>query len=290
LSPIAKLRKSLGAAIASRMRPREGKFLWQTATGSVENLPREAALQILPDTLRTHTAQKEDWAAPTMTEVAMLIGPIIAKCTSYCAGATKALLTDSERVVRVVATVIPTAKFWWRERQGIDHLYFEFQYVLADEDGELHAPKDGNRIEMALAPALETAIRERVLTDLLAMADAGAPLAPGFLRQLGRIEEAMIVETRLHHHQAQIAQDPATSGKKAQRKKKVQTWDVDTILQELPGSSTAEPTFLVQWEGYQPSWEVYRKAGTPGGPVQTWEPLSGIQDTQAYVDWLEAHE
>ena len=195
LTSIAKLRKSLAVAIASRMVPRNGKFLWQTATGCVENFPREAALQILPETMRSHTAQKEDWAAKTMTEVAALIGPIIVKSTSYSAGATKALLTDSERVVRVVAIVMPTAKFWWRDRQGVDCLYMEFQYILADEDGELNKPKDGNKIEIALEPQLETAIREHLHTDLKAMAEAGAPLSPGFLRQLGRMDEAMLVET-----------------------------------------------------------------------------------------------
>lgn len=186
-SPIEKLQKSLGAAMASRMRPREGKFIWQTAMGSVENFPRSAALQILPEQMRT---QGVNWTAPSMTEVAALIGPLISKSTSFSAGATKALLTESERVVRVVVTVIPTVELWWRERQGIDCLYFEFRYCLADEDGELHSPKGANRIEVALEPELETAIRQQILADVLAMADAGAPLGPGFLRQLGRLDEA----------------------------------------------------------------------------------------------------
>jgi hypothetical protein len=94
-SPIDKLRKSVGDAIASRVRPREGKFIWQTATGSVQNLPREAALQIIPLAPRVpggHMHLQQDWAATNMIEVAALIGPLFTKCTSFSAGATKALV------------------------------------------------------------------------------------------------------------------------------------------------------------------------------------------------------
>ena len=163
-TPIMKLQRSLGGAIAMRMRPREGGFLWQTATGCVENFPRMACLQILPDSMRQ--GEEWSWSVPSMLMVAELIGPLIEKSSSFSAGASKALITASERVVRVVATVIPSPLFWWKERQGVDYLYYEFQYVLADEDVELHPPKDANRNEIELAPELEASIRQQILSDL----------------------------------------------------------------------------------------------------------------------------
>ena len=287
-SSIEKLRKSVGDAIASRVRPREGKFIWQTATGSVQNLPREAALQIVPLTPRApggHT-RREDWEATNMIEVVALVGPLFTKCTSYSAGATKALMTNSERVIWVVATVIPTAKIWWKEWHGIDTLSWELQYVLADEDGELHKPKDGNKNEIALEPELEeTAVRSQILDDLQAMADSGAPLGPGFLRQLGRHEEAAMVEAQLHQQQQQSIE----SSKKRRKTLKKTTWDIDCILEEHPATSTSEPTFLVRWEGYHPSWEVYRATSNPGEVVTTWEPLSALENNSALHTWREEH-
>ena len=45
--------------------------------------------------------------------------------------------------------------------------------MLATETGELHPPKDPDRREIALTPALEAALRQTVLTDVRAMAEAG---------------------------------------------------------------------------------------------------------------------
>jgi hypothetical protein len=268
------------------MRPREGKFLWQTGTGSVENFPRSAALEILPKTMRAqlpgpgHPDAAVVWRANSMMEVAALVGPLIDKYTSFSAGATKALMTDSERVVRVVATVIPVLRFWWKEYQGIDTLYFEFQYILADQDGEMHMPKGSDKIEIALEQELETQIREQVLQDVLVMADAGAPLGPGFLRQLGRLDEAAEVEARLHRQS-----ETATSSKKRKSSKLTVKYDVECILDERAGTKMAEPTFLVRWEGYHPSWERWRATGNPGEAVTSWEPLSFLQKTEALQVW-----
>ena len=289
-SSLDKLRKSLGASIASRMRPRQGKFIWQTATGSVENFPRSAALQLLPETMRTGSRENGCiWEVNLMEDLATIIGPLIAQSTSFSAGATKALFTDSERVVRVVATIIPTLKLLWKERQGIDCLYFEFQYVLADEDGEMHSPKDGNRIEKALGPELERSIREQILADVRVMADAGAPMGPGFLRQLGRLDEAAAVEACLHRMQETAPAPALTLNEKRKKRTRTSslTWTVKNILDERPQTSTTEASFLVEWDGYHVSWERYRATGLPGQPVTTWEPLTFLINNEALHAWRQ---
>ena len=284
-TPIEKLKRSLGSAIASRMVQREGKFIWQTGKGSVENFPLEAALVILPERL---TGVVNKWSATPMVEIAFLFGPLLAMSKSYSAGATKGLMTESERVIRKIATIIPTPTFSWVVRNGVDHLDFELQYVLADEDGEMHMPKDGNKVEIALDPALEAEIREQIIQDLTEMADAGAPLSPGFLRnQLGRLEDAAVLEAKLHRLQQMAPpppppQPPGTKKVRAKRKPSEPTWNVECILDERPATSRSEKTFLVQWEGYDASWEVYRATGNAGEPVTTWEPLSSLRNTEAY--------
>ena len=284
-TPIEKLQRSLGSAIALRMVQRTGKFVWQTGKGSIENFPWEAALQILPARFR---GAGSTWSATTMTDIAALFGPLLASSTSYSAGASKGLKTASENVIRVVATAIPAPTLTWTVRNGVDHLMIELQYVLADEDGELNKPKDGNKLEIALTPALEAEIRVQILQDVMDMADAGAPLSPGFLRQLGRLEEADVVEAKLHRMQ-QLQPPPPPLGTKRKRKASTPTWNVDGILDERPATSSAEATFLVRWEGYHPSWETYRATGNVGEPVTTWEPLSIMLNTEALHAWETTH-
>ena len=59
-----------------------------------------------------------------------------------CAGLTRALKTDSEAVIRVVAVPLPTVEIKHVSSQR-DRLHINMQYlhVLADETGELHWPK-----------------------------------------------------------------------------------------------------------------------------------------------------
>ena len=93
-------------------------------------------------------------------------------------------------------------------RSGSDFQSFKFQYVLANEDGTVHPPKDGNRNEMELTPELEAAVRQQILADLLTMADAAPPLGPGFLRQLGRLDQAAVLEAQLQNQSELELQPP----------------------------------------------------------------------------------
>jgi len=101
----------LGTAIATRMRTREGTGLYQTAVFTMSSIPRHALEQILdPELLASNTEKTAEWAATTTTEVRKLVAPLIAKSEFFCAGATRALRTRSERYIRVVAHMIPEIK------------------------------------------------------------------------------------------------------------------------------------------------------------------------------------
>jgi hypothetical protein len=294
-TPLKELKLEVSRLISSRMVKRDAeKFIWQTATPAMRLFPA-AATVIFPSTLLTKDdPQFKTWTATTKAEVLLLLGPLLAESPSCCAGLTKAFKTASERVIRVVATVMPPATLQWKA----GHLSGTFWYILFDEEGELHPPKtqtaDGGRAEVALTPLLEQQMREQVLSDVLRMGTRGDPLAPGFLRQIGREADADVLQAQLLS-QVSVAsassETPASSStKKARRLKGV--FQVDCILEEKPRTRTTEAVFLVRWmhDGYDLSWEVYRTEGEGvGEPMATWEPLSNIQSTEALAVWRQTH-
>ena len=171
----------------------------------------------------------------------------------------------------------------------------------------MHPPKtqteDGGRAEVGLSELLEQHMREQVLRDLMLMGDRGEPLAPGFLRQLGRVADANILQARLLSGVSAMAATAmaatamaataTTSSASAKKRRRVKgVFDIDCILEERAGTRTSEPTFLVRWthENYHPSWEIYRTEGEGvGQPMATWEPISGLLATEAFAVWREAH-
>ena len=169
------------------------------------------------------------------------------------------------------------------------------RYILFDEAGEMHPPKtqtqDGGRAEVGLSPLLEQHMREQVLRDLELMGDRGEPLAPGFLRQLGRVADANILQASLLNEVSATA--TATTSSASGKKRRLKgAFDIDCILEARAGTRTTEPSFLVRWthENYHPSWETYRTEGEGvGQPMATWEPISGLLMTEAFAVWREVH-
>ena len=41
----------------------------------------------------------------------------------------------------------------------------------------------------------------------------------------------------------------------------------------------------MRWCGYDPSWEAERICGAVGTPIETWEPESGVEHTDALKEW-----
>ena len=67
-------------------------------------------------------------------------------------------------VTRVVASMLPP----WEVShvvmpRGVDRLYVNGNYILTDETGIIHPPKDDDRREIALATELQQAMRQQVL-------------------------------------------------------------------------------------------------------------------------------
>jgi hypothetical protein len=183
--------------------------------------------------------------------------------TYACAGSSRALRTASENVIRVVATPMPEVEISWVNVDKTDRLYVNFQYVLWDEHGEMHPPKDPNRNEVELEPALETALRQQVMSDLILMHKKGFPLSPGFLRQMGHREEATALEAILLNQpelveveELQVQGEAASSALTVQPatvKKGLNHFEVETILDQRASTGRAHCWYLVRWAGYHPT-------------------------------------
>lgn len=283
ICPLQSIAHAIGRAIASRVRTREGNALYQTASFSISAISRQAALQLFTSELmqdnQTSRLAHATWVASTVQEVRKLVEPIMIKSGYVCAGATRALKTKSERWSRVVAHIIPHLRICHVATR--DQLQVDFQYILLDEAGEIHPPKDGNRIEMRLSPIVVSEARAQIRVDLLELVEKRLiHLSPKFLRQLGLQQEAM----RLEAESSQLRLQHQAQG----RGSRVPCWEVSCIVDERGSNEHKE--YLVQWAGYHPSWEVWRVNG-PGGevgsPLLTWEPANALKQTVALQEWLD---
>lgn len=219
-----------------------------------------------------------------MDEVLAAFGSHFEATGRMCAGLTLGLQTASEAVIRVVATMmagveishVPLAR-------GVERLYINFLYILADETGEIHPPKDANRVEMALLPADEAELRRRILLDVARMGEMGHPLSPGFWRQLGREDKALETEALLQNENAP-ARLLTRGTKQVTRpalKRERESFEVESIV------SQKGRYYLVRWAGYHPTWEPWRIQGDVGTAIETWEPWEKLKETEAMREWNE---
>ena len=290
-TPLTQIVFAVGSSMASRMCTRGANFIYQLAADTVPLIPRTVVEQWMPAyTLETSTPAKAVWKSGTSSFEALraMVGPLISKGGAYCTGITKGLKSDSERVIRVVATAIPQIEIVTTKRMGMEVLRYEFPYVLATESGELRFPKDGNKIEIAYEPHFEAVMREEILSDIVLLHQQGAPLSPGFLRQIGKNIEADVLEAQLLNQaeQTELLEQAPLTGKK-RRRPSGKTWTVDCIVEERPAPKK-KTEFRVRWVGYHPTWETAytRAGGQPGAPpFETWEPLKLVLNTEALITW-----
>ena len=162
-------------------------------------------------------------------------------------------------------------------------------YVLMDADGEMHPPKDEERREIALTPAEVAGLRQRVMIDARAMVARGMPLSTGFLRQLQM--PASLVAAVAACEAAGTRPTPATMmgisvlATTVKTKTKKGYFNIKAIKQEVASTGKAKAYFLVEWEGYHPSWEKWRVTGRVGDPLETWEALGVVRGSIAFEQW-----
>lgn len=288
LTPVIKLRRELAQAIASRMINRTGENVYQSAAFSITNFPLSVLQELLPALLLTKDSNgTKTWSLTSAAVVASYLGPLMQEMIGMCGGASRALKTASERWSRVLATIYDLEiSFTWTAKVNQTHI--NFLYVLTDENGEMHKPKDANRVELLLAPGVETSIRQQVLSDAIVMNGLGYSLAAGWLTSMGETAKAAWVKTLQKNTLASASALPALlpGEKKARKKRKHEEYfEVEKILEERTTGRLTE--YLVRWAGYEQEWEAMRMEGhgQPGDPIDTWEPWLSVKDTEALEAW-----
>ena len=279
LSEIDRWKQVIAEKIARGMRTMYGKFIYQSTKLTVPEVPREVVLALLPEPTST-SAREIFWEIDTATLAAQILGPILAHSGMQTAGASRAIQRASEPVIYVIATMmggvelrLKTVKYLQTTRHT---LYINYTYILMDEMGELHPPKDTEGREMLLPDEEVTELRETVMQDALTFFEAGARLSPHWLRQLVEHEAADVTEAHLENLES--IQNAPLVGQGRRRDE----YMIDHILEEKRGK------VKVLWSGYQPSWEVWRTEGEIGSPIATWEPRKMIKHKQQYKEWEAA--
>lgn len=66
---------------------------------------------------------------------------------------------------------------------------------------------------------------------------------------------------------------------------------IDAIVDEELPSARVWHRYLVRWKGYDPAWEAWRipGRGSPGDPIESWEPATSLQGTAALERWEAAN-
>ena len=286
IKSLESFREDLGAAIATRMRTRSRKYIWQTASFTVHDFPREALLS-LPEGLQTQDSPNLlQYNADSMAQVEELAASIL-RCTKSVRGLTRLLKKPSEPAARLVATLSALTLTWKKPQQQRSRpaLVVDLQFVISTQHGEVHPPKDSSRREMHVSDAIMTMWRRKILADIKLHAEMGSRLAAGYWRQVGNFEMARQVDAGGEARLKRVRK--ATPAPRRVRWTPAARFEVDAILEMR--EEAAGKMLKVRWEGYHPSWEVFRQEGEGkrGDPVLTWEPGAEMLHTDAYKEWLE---
>ena len=145
--------KDLATNIAAHLRNRSGLAIYQTACWSEANFPLDLARQLfaMASVQPSTSPGTTTWCCVNMQQVDAVFGSIFEDHHRMCFGATKALQAPSEPVIRVLATIMPGVEISHVVlARGVMRLQINLMYVLFDEDGEMHPPKDNQRREMDL--------------------------------------------------------------------------------------------------------------------------------------------
>lgn len=295
--PKEKILAELGRALVKRMIKRRGHMVYQMVAFNLPYFPRELLKEILPQSSVTEESPKRmAWELTSLSEIASTLSPLLARSPYVCAGSTKAFRTKSERVIRVVAKMMPPLEVVHEVSSGgVERFYLNGMYTLATENGELHFPKDNNRRELEIEGSLEKSLREEVLKDVRQLGNEGHPISPNWWRQLGDHEKANEVEKSLAQS-LDAFQNRKNRHKKApaaqQRAQRTSTsaFEINRITNERRvsiGKGKATTMYLVRWAGYDASWEPWRISGQAGDPIETWEPARLLNGTLALREWKE---
>ena len=194
-------------------------------------------------------------------------------------GVTKVLKTESEKVSRRVVHIVPPSSVSLElSPTGSSRLIINILFCVMTEDGLICWPKDTSGREIEFSAEEENEIRRAIKTDVLVMIAKGTvPMADGTVPMADGWYD-MVEMPR---------PEPPTKKQKVSTPKEPpeERFDVESILEERPSTGRAVRWFRVRWAGYSAAWEQWRRWGEVGSPIETWEPLVNVRNTEAMEAW-----
>ena len=318
-------------SIVQRLQPRGGLNIYQSAAYSIDMLPRSALESILPKELVTLDSEKTmTWRAEDYTDACHLIGDMLLNTKTFSADLTHGLKKPSEKHIYSLATILPPIEIsHHRLSRGVERTYINFEYVLSDDAGHIHAPKDSKKREKEILPEMMANVASRIDATTATMLSLGYPLAAGFFRRTGTPEAE--AEAKAAAAAAKPKKGPPKPPKPPKTPKtpktpkaltcrcritdwseedsemseastlseweEEETFNVAKIVAERRTAGKARRWFVVEWEGYSPEWETWRQPlfkghdpGKAGEPVQTWAALEDLPPHSAALhEWRATH-
>ena len=126
VQPIKTWEVELAARISQHMVNREGAFVYQSAAFTIPCFPRETAMRLFPEELISQRAKGVlTWTASSILSLRQLLGPVLTHAPKMI-GITKSLMKPSERVMRVVATIIPDVEPSYTQSETGDLVFVSF--------------------------------------------------------------------------------------------------------------------------------------------------------------------
>ena len=116
-------------------------------------------------------------------------------------------------------------------------------YILSDESGEIHFPKDAERRELEFQQEQVAAFRKKIAADAKTLIDQGAPLSSGWFSSLGLMQQALVVQAAEEQGKA-----PRVLKEKPSKRKR-KHYEIECILEERRSSGRAGTWYLVRWAG-----------------------------------------
>ena len=236
----------LARDITLKLSRRLGDFVMQSVAFSVRAFPQKLAERLFPSCFLTTPLEDlqvqeavRTWRFESEVEVCQVFGDILTlhSKTNEFAGITRALQTKSERVVRLVASIMGGMEISHGRQDGVPMLWVNYLYTLCTDTGELFKPKTPDRREIALEPWHESAIRQQILADMVLMGERGFPLSAAWWRQMGMEERALEVEAELEAPRRRSASWAERRGRVARVQEP--RYEIDCILREVRSTGKA---------------------------------------------------
>ena len=309
--------------VAQKLNPQVGELVYQGAGFDIPLFPLGLAKRLFPESALVSDTPPgtTTWKLKESQVIDQAVGSLVAERHPMFAGSAKALIKPSETAVRVIARIHYPLKVSHVAGSPTvaEHLHVSLLWVLADEMGEIHYPKDSHRRPIAYSAAEVAALRQNLLADARALHAKSVPMSAAWLGQLGLTEEAAqrALEPMTKKAAAMSSRrkaQAATAAKQAEARKAAREqaarsgrsltsraakpsgvlgshYDVKEVLKEVKTTGKAKVWYLVEWEHYEEGWEVWRPSGDDllygivGDPIRSWEPQSVVRGTQALEEW-----